>query len=56
MDALVWNLAYKMAPEFDCPAQRYAMIKDQAASSLDNVMGWDREPESYLFGADMMNR
>jgi hypothetical protein len=56
MDALVWNLAYKMAPEYDCPPNRYAMIKEQASSSLDNVMGWDREPESYLFGADMMNR
>lgn len=50
LDALVWNLAYKMAPEYDCPPQRYAMIKEQAASSLDLVMGWDREPESYLFG------
>lgn len=50
LDALVWNLAYKMAPEYDCPPQRYAMIKEQAAGSLDLVMGWDREPESYLFG------
>lgn len=50
LDALVWNLAYKMAPEYDTPPQRYAMIKEQAASSLDLVMGWDREPESYLFG------
>lgn len=50
LDALVWNLAYKMAPEYDCPPQRYAMLKEQAAVSLDLVMGWDREPESYLFG------
>ncbi|MDE2101696.1 MAG: hypothetical protein KGL39_30905 [Patescibacteria group bacterium] len=50
IDALVWNLAYKMAPEYDCPPQRYAMLKDNAATSLDLVMGWDREPESYLFG------
>lgn len=50
LDALVWNLAYKMAPEYDCPPQRYAMLKEQAAASLDLVMGWDREPESYLFG------
>lgn len=56
LDALVWNLALKMAPEYDCTANRYAIIKDQAASSLDNVMGWDREPESYFFGVDMVMR
>lgn len=50
LDALVWNLAYKMAPEYDCPPQRYAMLKEQAADSLNLVMGWDRESESYLFG------
>lgn len=55
LDCLVWNLAYKMAPEYDCPPNRYAMLKENAASSLDLMLGWDREPESYLFGfnADM---
>ncbi len=52
LDALVWNLAYKMGPEFDVSPNRYQMIQGQAAASLDNVMGWDREPESYLFGFD----
>lgn len=56
LDALVWNLALKMAPEYDCTPNRYEIIKDQAASSLDNVMGFDREPESYLFGADLTMR
>jgi len=50
LDALVWNLAYKMALEYDCNPQRYEMIKEQAASSLDLVYGFDREPESYFFG------
>lgn len=50
LDCLVWNLAYKMAPEFDCPANRYTMIREQAAASLELTMGFDREPESYLFG------
>lgn len=50
INALIWNLAYIMAPEYDCPPQRYQMIQGQAASSLDTVQGWDREPESYLFG------
>jgi hypothetical protein len=50
LDALVWNLALKMAPEFDCTPNRYAMIKEHAVASLESVMGWDREPESYYFG------
>ena len=56
LDTLIWNLAYKMAPEYDCPPERYAMLKEQAGESLQLVMGFDREPESYLFGfnADQM--
>lgn len=50
LDCIVWNLAYKMAPEYDVPPNRYAMLKEQAAMSLDLLMSWDREPESYLFG------
>lgn len=51
--ALVWNLALEMAPEYDCPPNRYAMIEKRAAASVDNVSGFDREPESYMFGADV---
>lgn len=50
LDCLIWNLAFKMAIEYDCPPQRYAMIKEHAISSFDLVSGFDREPESYLFG------
>lgn len=50
IDALVWNLALKMGPEFDCTPNRYNMIKENAVASLESVMGWDREPESYFFG------
>jgi len=49
---LVWNLAKEMGPEFDVTPTRWAMIKEMAAGHLDNVSGWDREPESYLFGQD----
>ena len=58
LDCMIWNLAYKMAPEYDVPPARYAMLKEQAASSLDLLMAWDREPESYLFGfnADQTQR
>lgn len=50
LDPLVWNLAYRMAPEFPVPGKLYEMVKEQAAMTLQNVMGFDREPESYLFG------
>lgn len=50
LDALVWNLAYRMAPEYQCPGAVYAMVKEQAAMTLQNAMGFDREPESYFFG------
>ena len=52
IDPLVWNLAAEMAIEYDCPPQRLQMIQQQAASTLERVAGWDREPESYLFGFD----
>lgn len=51
--ALIWNLAKEMGPEFDVTPNRWAMIKEMAAGHLDNVSGWDREPESYLFGQDL---
>jgi hypothetical protein len=50
---LIWNLAKEMGPEFDITPNRWAMIKEMAAGHLDNVSGWDREPESYLFGQDL---
>ncbi len=53
LDFLIWGLAEKMAAEADCPAERYAMIKEQASAAFDVVSGFDREPESYLFGVDM---
>jgi hypothetical protein len=51
--ALIWNLAKEMGPEFDVSPTRWAMIKEMATGHLDNVSGWDREPESYLFGQDL---
>jgi hypothetical protein len=50
LDPLVWNLAYRMAPEFPVPSALYSMVKEQATLTLQNVMGFDREPESYFFG------
>lgn len=58
LDPLIWNLAYRMAPEFSVPSKQYEWVKEQAAMTLQNVMGFDREPESYFFGfsADQTSR
>lgn len=47
---LIWNLALEMGPEFDVPDSRWSKIMQMAASTLEGAGGWDREPESYLFG------
>lgn len=47
---IVWNLAAEIALEYDCPPQRYAMVQQMAAQMLDDVKGWDHEPESVYAG------
>lgn len=51
-NALTWNLAEEMGPEYDVPTERMQIIAGKAAKSLDRVTGWDREPEPYYFGVD----
>lgn len=50
INALLWNIAQEMGPEFDVPPQRWTIIKDQAASKLDLAQGFDRESEPIYFG------
>lgn len=50
---MIWNLAAEMAPEFDVPAQKYQMVTQMAAETLDDIEGWDREAENVRFGVDM---
>jgi hypothetical protein len=52
-DTLVFNLASLMGPEFDTPAERMQMIDARAVKFLDEVSGWDREPESMFLGVNM---
>lgn len=52
INCLIWNLAYYMAPEFGVPAEVFGMIKEEAALTLDDCKGWDKEPESTYFGVD----
>lgn len=53
LNAVILTLAEQMALDYDCPAERFAMIQSQAAQARDLALGFDREAESYLFGADM---
>src|SRR5579872_395359 len=50
MNALTWNLALELAPEYGVGPNRYSYIEKMAAKTLDLVEGFDREPESLAFG------
>lgn len=50
INAITWGLAEEIAPEYDIPAQRLGVIAAKAATALDLVSGWDREPESLFLG------
>jgi hypothetical protein len=53
-NALTWNLAKEIAPEYDVPIQKYSgIIIPRAAETLDMVQGFDKEPESVYFGVNM---
>lgn len=53
ISALRYNLAVELAAEYDCPAQRFAMIKALADEKLEMCRAWDRETEPVLFGISM---
>lgn len=50
VNALTWNLALELAPEYGVGPNRYSYIEKMAAKTLDVVQGFDREPESLAFG------
>ena len=52
LNALAWNLAEELAPEYGVGQQRMGVIAAKAAKSLEIVQGWDREPESVYFGVN----
>jgi hypothetical protein len=52
LQALTWGLADELVPEYGVGQARAQMIAQKAAYWLDIAHGWDREPESYLFGVD----
>lgn len=50
---LYWLTAQEMGPEFDVPADRWQIVTAMAAQALDDMEGWDREPEPVCFQPDM---
>lgn len=50
VNCLCWNLAKELGPEYDVPPQKYQIIMQRAAETLDMCQGFDRESESVFFG------
>lgn len=51
-DAIAFNLAVSIAPEFDVPSEKLQQVALMAASYLEDVQGDDREGESLFMQAD----
>jgi hypothetical protein len=50
---LIWLTAMEMGPEFTVPEATWNRVVTMAASSLDDMEGWDREETSWDFQPDM---
>ena len=47
-EALMWNLAWRMAPEYEVPMAKYNQLKEMAVYTLDQLTGWDQETASLF--------
>lgn len=54
--ALIFNLALVMAPEYDVPVARFEMIGKMALKYLADVQWWEREDETVSFVPDFLRR
>jgi len=46
LDPFVWALAEEIALEYQCPLDKFQLIKLKAAEKLDDALGWDEEEVS----------
>jgi len=53
IEPLVWNLALRLTAQYPVSRDIYSRIGTMAATTLDNVMGFDREEESIQFQPDI---
>lgn len=49
-NALIWNMARELGPNYSVPEARYTLIVSTAKEKLDMIEGWDREFQSLRFG------
>ena len=52
INALGWNLAREMGPEYGVPAQMWQIILTEAERKLDLAQSYDRESEPIYFGME----
>ena len=52
ISTLIFNLAVEIGPDYGVPDNVFAKIKLMADQKLDQLTGWDREPESVYMGMD----
>lgn len=49
VEALKYNLALRIAPEYGVPREKYDQIKELAVATFQQLEGWDQEPASVYF-------
>ena len=54
LDTIVWSLAKRLLPIYGASGTRSAQdIKDGSTVMLNEMMGWDQEPESVYFAPNL---
>jgi hypothetical protein len=52
LEAIVYNLAARLADDYDAPAQRVQTVTNKAVAFLDDLLGFDEEMESIFLSPD----
>lgn len=55
IEPIQWMLAFRLAPQYSVPAERWDRIKVMAMEMNEKVQGWDREHSSIYFGRSSPN-
>jgi len=52
LEAIIYNLAARLADDYDAPPQKAANVNNKAIAFLDDLLGWDEEMESITLQPD----
>ena len=52
LEAIVYNLAARLADDYDAPAQKVQTVSNKAVAFLDDLLGFDEEMESIFLSPD----